>query len=301
MEEKENIKVKLHQCFLCDFQCRKVSLYKKHLLTNKHIFRKECSDKKEEGKGHVCTTCKKFYKHLSSLSNHKKKCLETTALVFTTNTPVTINPHEDEDEHEEQHDVKSLTNVMLTLLKQNGDLQNQIMEMCKIPHCVNNNNNNHTNSFNLNFFLNETCKDAMNITEFVDSFTLQLTDLESVGELGYVEGMTRIILKKLNELEITKRPIHCSDVKRDTLHIRNNNRWEKDLTLLQHAIKRISKKNSDLLLDWKHAHPNVHQANHQQNDQYLTLIKESMGGRGDYVESVNKIMRNIGKGMIISK
>ena len=140
------------------------------------------------------------------------------------------------------------------------------------------NTNSHNKTFNLNVFLNEDCKDAMNLTDFVDSFQLQLSDLESVGDLGYVAGMSKIIVDKLNALDIYKRPIHCTDLKREILHIKDGNKWEKDTgnRRLRHAIKRISKKNSDLLLDWKELHPDVQKPTNRFNDQYLCKSTESI-------------------------
>ena len=163
------------------------------------------------------------------------------------------------------------------------------------------NNNSHNKTFNLQVFLNEDCKDAMNLTDFVHSITLQLSDLESVGHLGYVEGLSNIIIRKLNELDICKRPIHCTDAKRDTVHIKENDRWERDHghIKLSQAIKRISKKNSDLLLDWKDSHPGAQHADNRFNDQFLHIIQQSMGGSADIAVSEHKIIKKITKQITI--
>ena len=166
-------------------------------------------------------------------------------------------------------------------------------------------NNSHNKTFNLNVFLNEDCKDAMNLMDFVDSFDLKLSDLESVGDLGYVEGLSQIIIKKLNEMDIHKRPIHCSDAKRETLHIKEHNKWERETAnydKLRRAIKRISKKNSDLLLDWKDAHPNSQFSDNRHNDKYLHMIIESMGGstETDIRVRENKIIKKIAKQVLIT-
>jgi hypothetical protein len=215
-------------------------------------------------------------------------------------------------------------NTLVEILKNNNELQKQnhelfqkqhyayqemIKEVCKNIQQPNNNNNNfitnsHNKTFNLQVFLNEECKDAMNLNEFVDSFKLQFADLESVGELGYVEGMSKLIIKKLNEMDVHKRPIHCTDAKRDILHIKANNKWERetpDYTHLKGAIKRISNKNIDLLFNWKLKHPDVQLAHNPQNDQYLVMIKEVMGGSGELRDSEKKIIRNIAKQVMIEK
>jgi len=218
-----------------------------------------------------------------------------------------VQEEDDDDLEDDDDQPRGMSAMFSQLMQQNNELQKQLMEMCKINNTVINNTshtNSHNKTFNLQVFLNEDCKDAMNLTEFVDSFQLQLSDLESVGELGYVAGMSQIIMRKLNEMDVYKRPIHCSDTKRETLHIKDNDKWEcdtRDKSKFKRAIKRISKKNSDLLLDWKDAHPGSHIASNRYNDQYLNLIKQSMGGLEDIDESENKIIRNIAKHVAINK
>ena len=202
-----------------------------------------------------------------------------------------------------QGQMQELTQLVVELVRSNGELQKQMAELLlKGPSSVVlHNNNSHNKTFNLQVFLNEDCKDAMNLTEFVDSITLQLSDLETVGHLGYVEGLSSIIIRKLNELDICKRPIHCTDAKRDVVHIKDNDKWQRDqghLKLCQ-AIKRISKKNSDLLLDWKDSHPGAQYADNRFNDQFLQLIQQSMGGSADIAVSEHKIIKRITKQIVI--
>ena len=167
---------------------------------------------------------------------------------------------------------------------------------------INNNNNNKT--FNLQFFLNEQCKDAMNITDFANSFDLQLSDLETVGELGYVEGITKIMVDKLNSMDIYKRPIHCSDAKREIIYVKDDNVWtkeEKDNPKLRQAIKSVSFKNMKLVYNWSNAYPESKDNQTKLNDKYMMLVIESTGGKGPILESENKIMRKIAKEIIIDK
>ena len=228
--------------------------------------------------------------------------------------------HGKEDETNNQDagasDVKLLTNMVLEVVKQNQELMNQNQELQKhmIELCKNGTNNtlinntNMTNSnnkaFNLNFFLNETCKDAMNIMDFVESIKLQLSDLEKVGEVGYVEGISNIIVKNLNELDVTQRPVHCTDKKRETMYIKDEDKWEKDEnnSKIKKAIKRVASKNQRLLPKFKEAHPDCGTYHSKYSDQYNKIIIESVGGSGDNdAEKEEKIIRNISKNVVVEK
>jgi hypothetical protein len=183
------------------------------------------------------------------------------------------------------------------LQKQNHELQKQVLDVCKTA--TNNStyisqNNSHNKTFNLQFFLNEQCKDAMNIMDFVDSMTLEFADLEDVGKLGYVEGISNIIIRKLNELDVYKRPIHCSDAKREIMFVKDDNIWEKENSTydkLRKAIKHVTKKNSDMLVPWSKEHPNCMNNQHHLNDVYIQLMGQAMGGKGEFVDNENKIMK----------
>ena len=167
------------------------------------------------------------------------------------------------------------------------------------------NNNCNNKSFNLQLFLNETCKDAMNIMDFVDSIKLQLSDLEKVGEVGYVEGITNIILKNLKELDVTKRPFHCTDKKREILYIKDDNKWEKEdenKAKMRKFIKYVAHKNIILLPEFKEKYPDCGFSHSKKSDQYNKLIIESMGGSGNNdIEKEDKIIRNITKVIAIDK
>jgi hypothetical protein len=175
---------------------------------------------------------------------------------------------------------------------------------------TNNNNNitttnSHNKTFNLQFFLNETCKDAMNIMDFVDSLKIQLSDLENVGKIGFVEGISNIIVKNLNSLDETKRPIHCTDSKREVMYVKDEDKWEKDneeKKKLRKVIKHVAHKNSKMLKDFKAKHPDCEKSDSKFSDQYNKLIIEAMGGKGDNdLEKEDKIIRNIAKKVVIDK
>jgi hypothetical protein len=247
-----------------------------------------------------CFRCHKLYKTASGLWKHNKICLklhdESTNIIISHNIQTSL-PSEDN---------KTLTSMVLELMKSNTELQKQLIDVCKNTSNmnINNNNNNNNKTFNLLFFLNEQCKDAMNISDFANSFDLQLSDLESVGELGYVEGITKIMVDKLNSMDIYKRPIHCSDAKREIIYVKDADVWtkeEKDNPKLRQAIKNVSFKNMKLVYNWSNAYPESKDNQTKLNDKYMTLVIESTGGKGPILESENKIMRKIAKEIIIDK
>jgi hypothetical protein len=198
--------------------------------------------------------------------------------------------------------------LVLEVVKSNADLQKQMLEMCKNSNNTMNHssNNNHSfnKTFNLQLFLNEQCKDAMNLTDFVDSMELDFSDLEDVGKLGYVDGISKIMIRKLNELDVYKRPIHCSDAKREIMYVKEDNVWEKEKNTNDHirkAIKRVTHKNSGMLVPWSLANPNCMNFEHRLNDVYIRMMGQSMGGSGEFVDNENKIMKKIAKAVFIDK
>ena len=273
-------------CESCDYgTCRK-SNYDEHLLTAKHkksTFSNLCQPNFQQiqQSKFTCENCNKEYKDKSGLWRHNKKCSEPQ-----------ISNKSPEISQE----------LILTIIKQNSELQNTIIELSKninTTNSHNNTNNSHNKTFNLQFFLNETCKNAMNITDFVDSIKLQLSDLINVGEIGYVEGLSNIITKNLNALDVTQRPVHCTDKKREVLYVKDENKWEKEdeaKNKIRKVIKRVMIKNQRLLPEYKEKYPDYNKSSSKISDQYNTIIIESMGGRGDNdLEKENKIIKNITK------
>ena len=188
--------------------------------------------------------------------------------------------------------------------------QKQVIDLCKDRNNVQiiNNNNGNINSnktFNLNVFLNEQCKDAMNIMDFVDSLKLQLSDLENVGKHGFVEGISNIIVKNLKALDVHKRPVHCCDSKREVMYVKDENKWEKEndeKLKLRKVIKHIAHKNSKLIPEFRAKYPDCGKSDSVKSDQYNKLVIEAMGGTGDNDnEKENKIIKKIAKEVIIDK
>jgi hypothetical protein len=191
--------------------------------------------------------------------------------------------------------------------KQNQELTSKVFDLYKNG-TINNtliNNNSNNKTFNLNLFLNETCKDAMNIKDFINSVKLQLSDLEKVGEIGYIDGISNIIIKNLKELDITKRPVHCTDKKREVLYIKDEDKWEKEddqNIKIRSVIKQVAFKNTKLLTKFREKHPDCGKSESKYSDKYNKLIIEAMGGRGDDdSEKENKIIQKIAKEVVIVK
>jgi hypothetical protein len=290
------------ECKSCDFKCCKKSNYDVHILTGKHK-RNILTSKKCQNTQFACE-CGKEYNFYSGLWKHKKKC------------DFIVSPDPDPDSIIEDKNVihllinenKDFKNIILDLVKSNQDLQKQMMEVCKTSNNNNNNNtvitNNNNKTFNMQVFLNEKCKDAMNLVDFINSMTLELSDLEEVGKLGYVEGISNIIIRNLNALDIYKRPIHCSDGKREIMFVKDDNIWEKENSTydkLRKAIKSVTYKNSALLVPWSEKYPNCLNNEHHLNDVYVQMLGQAMGGRESFLESENKIMKKIAKAVLIEK
>jgi len=295
-------------CDTCGIKTNNKKDYTKHCATAKHNNRTKMGkiEQKCPLEMYACKLCSKEYKARNSLWYHEQKCTvkENTESHNTEshNTEITTIASDETN-------ISNLSNIVIELIKSNTDLQKQMMEVCKTTtSSINNNNNNTVNSynktFNMQFFLNEKCKDAMNIMDFVNSMKLEFSDLEDVGKLGYVEGISNIIIRKLNELDIYKRPIHCSDAKREIMYVKDDNIWEKENSTydkLRKAIKYVTKKNGDMLIPWSQYHPACMNTSHPLNDTYIQIMGQAMGGKESFVDSENKIMKKIAKAVLIDK
>jgi hypothetical protein len=272
----------LFVCECCNYSTSRKSQYQRHLETDKHsILQNPTSKKFQPEKLYTCD-CGKTYKHSSTLYAHKKKC----------------NQEKEQDKEETtKNEINFDKELIMMLIKQNAEL----MEIVKNGSHNNNSHNTttHTNShnkaFNLQFFLNETCKNAMNINDFVDSIKLQLSDLMEVGELGYVEGISKIIVKNLNNLDETIRPVHCTDKKRETMYVKDEGQWMKEdenKTRLKKAIIRVSNKNIKLLPQFREKYPEYRNSSSKISDVHDKLVIEVMETDNDKKE---KIIKNISK------
>lgn len=308
---------KRFHCKKCDYTTSKKSSFDDHLMSAKHG--------KETDFNHIVNqnlllsapkkifscTCGKTYKEKSGLWKHKKLCLAYQTAKDEENikrlNESGITPDNYDDNSCELITANSLCDkdLILMLIKQNSEL----MDMLKAGTNTITNSHNITNSnnksFNLQFFLNETCKDAMNISDFVNSIKIDLDDLENMGRVGYVEGISNIIVKNLNALDVTERPIHCTDHKRETMYIKDEDKWEKEddgKKRIRTTIKRVANKNINLLKKFREKYPDCESASSRHSDRYCKMIIEVMGGPGDNdEEKENKIIKNISKHVTIQK
>ena len=288
-------------CKCCDFKCCKKSNYDSHLLTLKHKKndKRMTNDDKfvpKNAEKFVCE-CGKEYKHRQGLWSHKKKCENAAA-----------EPVESE---------QPSNNIIVELLKQNKEFKDliieqnkQIMELAKEKNTIinntTNNSNTNNNQFNLQFFLNEQCKDALNLVDFVNQIKLQLSDLDMIGRVGYVEGMSKIFMRNLHALDVFKRPIHCSDLKRETLYVKDKDAWEKENgenIKIKQAIKGIENKNIKQIPIWVKENPTSEDTETKKHMEYQHILLEAMGGSTseDDNKKCDKIIRNIAKEVVIDK
>ena len=326
-------------CKNCDYKTYKQSNFDKHLLTAKHKkSAEECQNVSdiEEQIIHKCE-CGKVYKYRQGLWKHKKKCDMANCApidnVSETDEKEKENEndkeYENENEKEKENEIISNTDynqddeeegnldldkisekeMLMMFMK---EMKSTMIEMFKHLQPVNNttsnniHNNSHNKTFNLQFFLNEQCKDALNINEFVDSIKVQLSDLEDTGRLGYVDGISKIILKNLQDMDKFKRPIHCSDLKREVIYIKSNNTWTKNdenNEQMKNAIRQVTNKNIRQIAAWAEAHPNCRDPTSKKNDEYLRIVSNAMSGISSEEQSKNmmQIIRNVAREVVIEK
>ncbi len=298
-------------CEHCNFRCFKKSNYTIHTNTKKHTYRVAGNEMENAemkiNANHNCE-CGKNYATLSGLWKHKAK-----------GCSVNNNLDNNDTEHHVKHSNNNASDkdeLINYLIKENQEFKNMILELVKKDSynqsTINNNNNTLSNNnsnnktFNLNFFLNETCKDAMNMKDFIQSLEMSLPELEKMGEVGFAEGMSRVFVDRLNKLDITKRPIHCSDVKREIIHIKDDNKWERDnanLDRLRKIIKQLTIKNILRVEDWKKANQGCTEYNSRKNDQYLRINMEAIGpvDDGEVKRDFGRIIRRVAESTIIDK
>jgi hypothetical protein len=309
-------------CSYCNYNTIIKSNYDKHLLTEKHI--SNLSGEYKNNK-HICSQCNKEYSNNSGLWKHKKVCIALTP---------TKQPQKDNTELNTLHNTLTPSNIITpelvfdiikqskelqdVLIEQNKELQNKLLEQNVEHHKeiveltkkqttnINTQNNITNQQFNLQFFLNETCKDAMNLVDFVNSLKLTPEDFETTGRLGFVDGISRIFIKELKKLNTEKLPIHCTDLKRETVYIKNNNIWEKENDekhRLKWTIDRIADLNLNQHHEWQAKYPQCRENNTPENHKFVELTSVALGGRGKEQEDKfrEKIMRNVLKEVVLDK
>ncbi len=271
-------------CEKCDYECYNKKDFSKHLSTRKHS-----TDKMDNPKvlksplTYSCSTCNKTYKYQSGLCKHKKTCTQTLNGIIRGPT---------DDMNFLTNLVKELVSVNHNIVKQNEELQKQVVELAnKETHqTINNTTNNNNQRFNINVFLNEKCKDAINFSDFVKNIQISYQDLENNAHLGFVNGISKIFIDNLKQLDITERPIHCTDVKRETMYIKDENTWTKqaDDEKLQKAIQTVSYRSMGKLAEWKKENPDYKDCNSEFSQKCVDIQLQTLAGsnRGTYYPKV---------------
>ena len=318
MEMPNNLE---YNCVKCNFNCRKHSNWIAHIKTKKHCLSVNENGNAEEIIGNAeemiknaeynCQHCGKIYVSQSGIWKHSKKCIIDETL-STNNLSCNTQPTNKMTDKE----------IIMMLIKDNNEFKNNLfaslqenqkymMDILKNGthnnNTINNNNCGNTNkTFNLQVFLNETCKDAINMSDFVDQLQVSISDLETTGKIGYAEGISKVFIKKLDEMNYTDRPIHCSDSKREILYIKENNLWSKDddqKTNLTRAIKNVANKNIKQISEWQKQHPDFSNPNSKESDKYMKIVLNSMSGSTveESDKNYEKIARNVIKKVVIEK
>jgi hypothetical protein len=288
--KKNEFYIPIYECKKCDFKCSYSSDWARHCSTRKHERKQMEMERKEKTRDNICV-CGRSYATNSGLWKHQKKCPQNNNIDIL-----------------KENGYKVTTDMFYELLAQNKELQQKIIEIStqKQPPIYSNCGNNNNNTFNLQIYLNETCKDALNINEFVDQIQLSISDLEETGKLGYSEGISRVFINNLNNVLITNRPIHCCDFKRETIYIKESNQWhkeDKDKKILTKAIKQVANKNILKIQEWQQLHPEYKNPDSKQSDKYMQIVLNSMSGSTEEEAANNyqKIIKNVAKNTIIDK
>jgi hypothetical protein len=291
-EQKSSI---IYNCETCDYHTSRKSQFERHFLTDKHL--KLTNTYQNVPPQNICN-CGKIYKHRQSLYNHKKSC----NTFINTNTFNKINDEELSDKQ-----------LIMMLIKDNSEFKNMMFEQNKsmmelVKNGTHNTNtiNSHNKTFNLQLFLNDTCKDAINLSDFINQIQISVKDLEETGKLGYAEGISKVFIKNLNDIDYNMRPIHCSDSKRETLYIKDDNQWTKDdeqKSNLTKAIKQVANKNIKQISEWQKLNPDYSDPDSKLNDKYMKIVLNSMSGstKEEAEKNYEKIAKNIVKEVVIEK
>jgi hypothetical protein len=288
-------------CEKCDYTTCKKSDYTKHIQTDKHSRHTLETQLSQNNKLHICQLCNKQYHDRTGLWKHKKTCNEKKEFNNSNSKELVL-------EVTPQNNNNNKDELIQYLINENKEFKNLILEIVKKDTTTNNNTNminSHNKTFNLQFFLNETCKDAMNMSDFINSLTLQLSDLESVGKLGFVDGISNIIIKNLEALDIEKRPVHCCDAKRETMYIKDHDKWEKEdneLKRMKELVRYVRDKNISMVNIWRDLYPECVKSNSKKTTQFNEIYMESFGGeKGTKKEKEEKIISRIAKAVVIDK
>ena len=308
------------ECKKCDYKCSTKFLWNQHCSTRKHNRQHLATPPSIDTEKNVCEFCGKAYKQRSGLWRHLKKCGEKTeaqttiicekTASMTGSDNLQLTNVEDEDAvneiKKENADLKELMHMMLAGFDKDAKMKQEMMEQMKeqnaiikgmIPRIGNNNNN----KFNINVFLNEKCRDAINMSEFIESLQIQLEDLNYTKTNGLIEGVSSIFVNGLKQLETFKRPIHCTDMKRETLYIKDNNEWDREngKARLRSAINDVARKQRIAIQQWEKENPEWDESE-RGKEEYIRLVQSVMTDLTS-PPNENKIIKSIAKETVIDK
>ena len=300
---------RIFNCEPCKFVTTCKRDYERHILTEKHLGGGGSAVTPiKTSDGYACPCCKKIFKSRTSVYKHTPLCSTSSPPP----APSASIPSGTTEPQISDDMTKNIMNMMMMMIQQNPEFQSKMMEMCKnggMSNSYNNtNNSNNTitnsnnNTFNMNLFLHDKCKDAMNMKDFVNSIQLNLTDLENVERDGYVKGMSNILINNLQKTDVYKRPVHCSDVKRETLYVKENNEWERDgpdHPKMVNAVLAVEHKNVALVSEWAKANPRCMNSNTRENERYMKLSKAATDGEKE--GNIAKVIRRVAKNVAIDK
>ena len=307
-------------CDICKFSTTKQSNWNIHLVTSIHL-RRLRDNSNSINNEHICE-CGKTYKHGSSLCKHRRTCSTSIAPTSTNQDNINNTPNSDDMlalfmdfVREKTQDKSDQSNLLIELVKQNAefkelliDQNKQMIELAKnAGHNTTNNNNTTNNKFNLNFFLNETCKDAITMSDFINSIEVTLEDFIQTGNIGFVDGISKVMVERIKVMDLHTRPMHCTDLKRETLYIKNDEKWEKednDKTLLRKAVKNIANKNYNKLTTWyNNSKPAVEIIGSEDCENYFKYYKAALGGydKEEDKKFEEKIIKNVLKEVLLNK
>jgi hypothetical protein len=287
---------KSYRCEICDYNTSRFSQYTRHITTRKHLMLTKKFQKVPHDSIVLECECGRRFAHRQSLHRHKNTCERVRGEVST-------------GSYAAQHND---TGLIIELLKQNKELKEllceqnkQIIEIASKPSSINHTTNNNNQKFNLNFFLNTTCKDAINLSEFIETIEVQMSELENIGHNGYVAGMTDIILSRIKDLDVSKRPVHCTDLKREIMYIKDQNEWNKDTaekSYLRKAIAMVAKKNYGKTIEWRNSNPECLEVGSPKYDFCFKMMRNVLGDFEDVQFKLdNKIIKSLAKEVVVDR
>jgi hypothetical protein len=308
-------------CENCNYSTSNSKDYKKHLLTAKHKIQQNTTFYNNTKNDYICG-CGKKYTHRASLYNHAKKCGDKSPTkipkgiygvksIYTDviNNDNALNGEDIFSLLKQNQEFKELlieqNKMMIEQQNENQKLQTQLIEVVKDTGNTYNSTTNNNQKFNLNFFLNTTCKDAMNMSEFIENIEVNFKDIENIGKNGYVSGMTDMILSRIKELDVTKRPMHCTDLKRETMYIKDNDEWAKDTpenSKFHKMIDYVAKQNYAKMPLWRQRNPECLDSDHPKYDFCIKMMRNMLGDVGaEQVRLDNKVIKNLSKHILVDK